>query len=83
MLKRLYSRQIEVLIKTHIHYITKVEFFIAFKTIYRQLITIQNAQARFRGTGLMPFNPQAMISKLDVKLRTLIPTSPLLSGADP
>jgi hypothetical protein len=83
MLKRLYSRQIEVLIKAHIYYITKVEFFIAFKTVYPQSITVQNAQARFRGTGLVPFNPQAVISKLDVKLRTLTPTSPPPSGTNP
>jgi DDE superfamily endonuclease len=34
MLKRLYSRQIKVLIKAYIYYITKIEFFIAFKTVY-------------------------------------------------
>jgi hypothetical protein len=83
MLKRLYNRQIEVLIKTYIYYITKVEFFIVFKTVYLQSITIQNAQAGFRGTGLVLFNPQAVISKLDIKLRTLTPTSPPPSRANP
>jgi hypothetical protein len=34
MLKRLYGRQIEVLIKAYIYYIIKVEFFIAFKIVY-------------------------------------------------
>jgi hypothetical protein len=68
MLKRLYNRQIKVLIKAYIYYITKVEFFITFKTVYPQLIIIQNTQARFRGAGLVFFNPQAVISKLDMKL---------------
>jgi hypothetical protein len=39
----MYGRQIEVLMKAYIHYVTKVKFFIAFKIAYLQLITIQNA----------------------------------------
>jgi len=62
--------------KAHINHITKVEFLMAFKQAYQQSITIANGQAGFRGAGLIPFDPQAVISKLDVKLRTLIPTSP-------
>ena len=71
--KRMYGRQIETFIKAHINYITKVEFFLAFHAAYKQSITTQNAQAGFRGAGLVPFNPQAVFSKLDVRLRT--PTS--------
>jgi DDE superfamily endonuclease/helix-turn-helix, Psq domain len=82
VLKRAYSRQIEDFIKAHINHITKVEFFIAFKTAYLQSITIQNAKAGFRGAGLVPFNPQAVISKLDVKLRTPTPTRPPSADAD-
>jgi hypothetical protein len=40
----------------------------AFKTAYLQSITVQNTQAGFRGAGLIPFDPQAVILKLDVKL---------------
>jgi hypothetical protein len=76
VLKRAYGRQIEDFIKAHINHITKVEFFMAFKTAYLQSITVQNAQARFRGAGLIPFDPQAVISKLDAKLRTPTPTAP-------
>ena len=55
----------------------------AFKTAYLQSITVQNAQAGFRGAGLIPFDPQAVISKLDVKLRTPTPTTPPFADADP
>jgi hypothetical protein len=57
VLKRKYSHQIEDFIKAHINHITKVKFFIAFKVAYQQLITVQNAQAGFRGAGLIPFDP--------------------------
>ena len=83
VLKRAYGRQIETYIKAHINHITKVEFFIAFKAAYLQSITTENAKAGFRGAGLIPFNPQAVISKLDVKLQTPTPNDPPSADADP
>lgn len=62
VLKRAYGRQIEVLMKAHINHVTKVEFFMTFKVAYLWSITIQNAQAGFREAGLIPFDPQAVIS---------------------
>jgi hypothetical protein len=70
-------------IKAYINYISKVEFFLAFKAAYDQLITPANARAGFRGAGLVPFDPQAVISKLDVRLRTLTPLRPSSADADP
>jgi hypothetical protein len=83
VLKRMYGRQIEGLMKAHIHHITKVEFLTAFRIAYPESITVHNAQAGFRGAGLIPFDPQAVISKLDVKLRTPTPTGPPSAIADP
>ncbi len=57
MLKRAYSRQIEMFIKAYINYITKVEFFLAFVAVYKESITAQNAKAGFRRAGLVPFDP--------------------------
>lgn len=75
-LKRAYGRQLEDFIRAHITHITKVEFFMAFKAAYIQAITVQNAQGGFRGAGLVPFNPQTVISKLDIRLRTPSPNLP-------
>ena len=63
----MYGRQIEDFMKAHIHHITKVKFLMAFKAAYLQSITVQNAQAGFHGAGLIPFDPQVVISKLDIK----------------
>ncbi len=60
-----------------------MEFFLAFAAVYKELITVQNAQAGFRGAGLVPFDPQAVISKLDVRLRTPSPTRPPSADANP
>jgi hypothetical protein len=42
VLKRIYGRQIKGFIKAYINYITKVKFFLAFKQVYQQSITIVN-----------------------------------------
>lgn len=83
ILKQIYGREIEGFIKAYIYYITKVEFLTAFKTTYLRSITVQNTQAGFRGTGLIPFDPQAIISKFNIKLQTPIPTGPPSTDADP
>jgi hypothetical protein len=83
VLKRAYGRQIETFIKAYINYITKVEFFLAFTAAYKELITAQNCQAGFRGAGLVPFDPQAVLSKLDVKLRTPTPLRPSTANTNP
>ena len=80
VLKRSYGLQIEYFIKAHINHITKVEFFIAFKVAYEQSISVQNGQAGFQGAGLIPYDPQVVISKLDVNLQ--VATPPRLPSVD-
>jgi hypothetical protein len=76
VLKRAYGRQIEVLMKSHVNHVTKVEFFIAFRAAFYATFTEDNVKAGFRGAGLVPPDPEVVISKLDVKLRTPTPVSP-------
>jgi len=72
----MYRRQIETFIRAHNTHITKTEFFIAFNMAYIQSKSILNAKAGFRGAGLVPFDPQIIFSKLDIRIRT--PTKPPL-----
>jgi hypothetical protein len=74
VLKRIYGRELKVFIKASITHITKVEFFIAFKAAHDHTMTTENVLAGFRGTGLVPYNLEAVLSKLDIKLRTPTPT---------
>ena len=83
ILKRIYGRQIKGFIKAYINYITKVEFFLAFKQVYQQSITIANSQAGFRGAGLIPFLPETVLGRLDIKLRTPTPIAPPSTDANP
>jgi hypothetical protein len=38
-------------------YIIKEDFFLVFQVAFQDLITIQNIQGGFRGTGITPFDP--------------------------
>ncbi|EDN93356.1 hypothetical protein SS1G_09222 [Sclerotinia sclerotiorum 1980 UF-70] len=69
-LKYLYNQQIENFIKVYITHITKTEFFQAFKAVYIEAIPISNGKAGFRKAGLIPFNPEIVLSKLDIRIRT-------------
>jgi hypothetical protein len=82
-LKQAYSRKIKELIKYHITYITKVEFFSAFKAAFSEVFIESNIRAGFRGSGLVPIDPNAVLLKLDIKLQTLTPTGPPPEGNDP
>jgi hypothetical protein len=73
-LKKAYGNQIQHLMKCFVHHITKLEFLPAFKAAFFQAITQDNIQGGFRGAGLMPFNPEVVLSMLDIRLKT--PTPP-------
>lgn len=77
-LKRAYGDGISALARNHVHHISKETFLPAFKAAYEQTFTEDNARAEFRGAGLVLFNPEAVLSKLDVRLRT--PTPPRRDG---
>ena len=61
-LKRLYGTKIEKLIRTYITYVSKEDFFPAFYNAFRTAIIELNIRGGFRGSGLIPYNPDYIIS---------------------
>jgi hypothetical protein len=72
-LKKAYGNQINELMHNGINYITKLKFLPAFRAAFNTLITSDNIRRGFRGTGLVSDDPEAVLSKLNVKLRTPTP----------
>jgi hypothetical protein len=72
-LKRAYGSQISSLMRIYINHVDKLSFLPAFKAAFKKAITKDNIQAGFRATGLVPFEPDIVLSQLDVKLRTPTP----------
>jgi hypothetical protein len=73
-LKKAYGRKIEDMMRVHINHIQKEDFLPAFHSAFYDSMTPENIQGGFRGAGLVPLDPESVLSKLDVKLKT--PTPP-------
>jgi hypothetical protein len=82
-LKQAYGRQIEDMMRAHITHITKEDFFPAFHAAFQVAITEKNIKGGFRGAGLVPFNPERVISQLNVKFKTPTPPSSRPGTAQP
>ena len=57
----------------HINHVSKLEFLYGFREAFFASMTEKNIQGGFAGAGLIPYDPERVISKLDVKLRTPTP----------
>jgi DDE superfamily endonuclease/helix-turn-helix, Psq domain len=72
-LKQAYGRQIEHLMRMHINHVSKLEFLCAFREAFFASMTEKNIRGGFTGAGLVPFDPERVLSKLDVRLHTPTP----------
>ena len=74
-LKRAYGDQISGLARQMVTKIDKPAFIQAYKTAFYKVFTKGNILSSFRAAGLVPHDPDVVLSKLDVRLRT--PTPPV------
>jgi hypothetical protein len=82
-LKQAYGHQVEDLMRAHINHVSKLEFLYAFRVAFSTSITKRNIQGGFAGAGLVPYDPERVLSKLDVKLRMPTPPTSRPSTAQP
>ena len=59
----------------YINHIDKKAFLAAFTLVFNQAFSKGNILSSFRATGLVPDNPEVVLSRLEVKPRT--PTPPI------
>jgi hypothetical protein len=67
----------------HINHMSKLEFLCAFREAFFASMTEKNIQSGFASAGLVPYDPERVLSKLDVKLRTLTPLNSRASTPQP
>ena len=72
-LKRVYGTKINGFVRNYINYINKLSFLVAFKTAFNRVFIKANICVSFRGARLVPFNLEAVLLKLNIKLRILTP----------
>lgn len=71
-LKRVYGRQIEQLMRAELNHIDKADFLTAYSRARIEAITPNIARSGFKATGLVPYDPDRLLSKL--KTQTLTPS---------
>ncbi len=81
-LKAAYGQQIENYMRRYINHIMKLEFLPAFKEAWNATFTKENICGGFRGAGLVPYDPERVISNLNIKLQTP-PPPPAASEPSP
>ena len=75
-LKQAYKKELRGLADSYIHHIDKKAFLATFRLVFNKAFSKDNILSSFRATGLVPHNPEVVLSKLEVKPRT--PTPPAL-----
>ncbi|GKU08368.1 unnamed protein product [Fusarium langsethiae] len=63
LLKKAYGQEIEHLIRCSITHVSKTEFFPAFYAAFQATMTEKNIKTAFRGAGLVPLDPESVVSK--------------------
>ena len=71
-LKRSYGKEVQELVRCGIQHIDKEDFLAIYRTIRPTVFTKQNIESGFRATGLLPYEPQRVLSSLTVT-KTLSP----------
>ena len=80
VLKRAYGRLVESKIRASINHIDKLDFLEAYPSARIEAFKSETIKNSFAAAGLMPYNPDRVIPRLDICLRTLTP--PLSRGSE-
>src|SRR5450432_3992596 len=78
VLKRQYGRQIEGLMRNGVNHIDKHDFLEAYYNARNETMTQANISNSFAATGVLPYDPERVLAKLNTQLRT--PTPPPASA---
>ena len=73
VLKRSYGGLIERLMRNGINHIDKLDFLPAYREARAEAYKSSTVYSAFAGAGLVPYDPDRVISQLNIKLRTSNP----------
>ena len=72
LLKKVYKLKVNSLVKNYIYYITKVNFILAFKVVYKKIFIKKNILGSFKGASIILFNLEVILLKLNIYFYILI-----------
>ena len=74
-LKHIYGQQTQDLIRKGIHSVGKEDFLYIYPAVHQKALSSSNIISGFTATGLIPFSPERVFSKLKVLIKTPTPPS--------
>ena len=77
VVKRTYGRRIEEYMRVGLNHIDKLDFLTAYIPTRTESMALDTVRSGFAAIGLVPYNPDRVLSKLNTQVRT--PTPPLVS----
>ena len=75
VLKRLYRRQIKGYMRNRVNHINKQDFLTVYFAAHTATMNTANIHSSFAATGLVPYDPERVLSKLHTQLKTPTPPS--------
>ena len=82
-LKRSYGRMVETQMRNGVNHIEKYDFLIAYPDARTETFKSETIKNSFGSAGLVPFEPDRVLSTLNIRLRTPSPTSSRESEWEP
>ncbi|EEA24638.1 pogo transposable element, putative [Talaromyces marneffei ATCC 18224] len=73
VLKRLYGTAVENRIRIGLHHVDKIDFLAMLLSVRLQTYSIQNIKSGFSHTGIVPYDPQKVISQLHLMVQEASP----------
>jgi hypothetical protein len=80
-LKRAYGGLVEAKMRLGYNHIDKLDFLNTYPTAHRTVFTPQNIQSGFAAAGILPFEPQRVLDKLNISMGTPTPPSSREGGS--
>jgi hypothetical protein len=83
VLKRLYGTAVESRIRIGLHHVDKSDFLAMLLSVRLQTYTIQNIKSGFSHAGIVPYEPQKVLSQLQIVIHeaTPVPSRPSTSSS--
>jgi hypothetical protein len=75
VLKRAYGRLVEFRMRCGSNHVDKLDFLEVYPTTRMEAFKSETVKNSFQSAGLIPFAPERVLLKLDIRLRTLTPPS--------
>lgn len=83
VLKRTYGRLVEEKMRQRINHIDKLDFLSAYPQARKEAFKMDNIKSGFMATGLVPYDPERVLTQLDIYLKTPTPPGSQSTNSDP